>query len=464
LRQLALLATLGVWSAPATAQLFPLINQGWGTLGSADARTLGMGGSCTAVAAGVFATSCNPAGLSQTERPAAGLVLDAVRGGDRTSQQTDTAFTNGGSQHVTRDGSGDFDAHALAFLTVAAPLDVNGHLVVLQGGYRRIAQFPSLLTNGVIRCTATDATGAGTGCSPAGSPQLFRQDQRWGGGFDAYSLSVASHAVGKMTAGLSFNYLHARQEARWDEIRTDTGLSLERRLVYSFSGLYVGAGVQWAATDRVVAGAAYQAGFDGGLDYDEQLIDTSQPSSPAESSGDARLRWPDAFAAGVAWRVNDRTLVTADYSKTRWSQAIVRGYRAPEAAAGVDVSFPFSDNQQDSDAWRAGAEYVVHRAADWQVTARAGLYREQQPGQLVNAEVQAPLHSIGSAWLTGFSAGVGARFGSTQLDLAWSHSRLGRDANANGVSAGSGGPYALAVYAHEESTTNRFVLSVTARL
>jgi long-chain fatty acid transport protein len=127
-------------------------------------------------------------------------------------------------------------------------------------------------------------------------------------------------------------------------------------------------------SDELSFGISYRSQIDleaRGGDADFENIPTSLQSIYSDTTFDADLVLPAELTLGIAYQINDQTLVAFDINRTYWSEYksldIKFGNSAPDSINPRDY--------EDSNIYRIG---VQHRLDD-QLTLRAGLYKDESP-------------------------------------------------------------------------------------
>ncbi len=148
---------------------------------------------------------------------------------------------------------------------------------------------------------------------------------------------------------------------------------------------------------------------------------------------DLRLRLPGALGVGLSWRVRSTLTVSADYTRTFWSDSEIDNFftlgkcitptncpvpelvvgDAPESAGGglyPRLPYPtLTEDQRDTQELRAGLEYVIlKKRFKWPL--RVGAFTDRQ--YFTNASGNAPR-------FRGLTVGTGVIVGPMMLDAAY---------------------------------------------
>lgn len=418
LRRAGLAALLAALAASASAQPFSFTAPGVSNITGTGARALGMGGAFIAIADDATAASWNPSGLAQLTRPEMSVAYDWFSGGIALAHQIELSFASGGKSIDRDDSHGDLEDRFPAFVSATQPLLVNGHRVLVQAGYRRLASFMDLAIAGTQNHSQYDADG-----TLLTSTTLARRvSDLWSGGFDSYSLSFATAIGTRVRVGLSLNYLDARVRKRsTDRTSAQDGGSVAGSSYgarYNFADLYTDVGFQWAVSEKLTVAGVYHSGFLNTFDYTESYLPTSGGQTTT-TAGKSEVRWPDGFGVGLAWRQTQRLTLALDYGSTRWSRATVRSYDSAQYGTRHNVPFPFFSRQNDSDTLRLGAEYAFLLKGNVIVPVRAGYYREKQLAPFRSFSEGSEIEAEDGPTLAGFSLGAGITYGRFQWDIAW---------------------------------------------
>ena len=140
---------------------------------------------------------------------------------------------------------------------------------------------------------------------------------------------------------------------------------------------------------------------------------------------DVRVDFPWALGFGVSWRPRSTLTLSADYTRTNWSDARIRSYftirptpppggEPPDPPPPQDfdpLSYPnvSLDTQNDTEEIRAGIEYVVF-PGKLKVPIRAGYFNDKP---INTSDVAAPPR------FNGFTVGTGILLGSLLFDVAY---------------------------------------------
>ncbi|HQZ18690.1 MAG TPA: hypothetical protein PLD86_17590, partial [Vicinamibacteria bacterium] len=174
------------------------------------------------------------------------------------------------------------------------------------------------------------------------------------------------------------------------------------------------------------------------------------------SSEDVSIRFPRVYGLGASYRATNTITISADFTRTAWSQSTIDGFfslaRRPRTAVaeplppgGVDPlvdhyeTLPFpaveegANGQADTNQFRVGAEWVLRlgESGDVLVPLRAGFFRDEQPViiRLNDANGQ-PLPEEQPTF-SGLTVGIGMTVGGVLFDLAYIRERGDVDAARN---------------------------------
>lgn len=395
------------------------------------ARAMGMAGAFTAIADDATAATWNPAGLSQLNRPEASVVYDFFEADVAISDFEYVNAWTDGYVESSLDQTTAYEYDTATFLSGTYPFSVGNRTLVTQVSARKVGQFP----DSTSQRDAYDRTFVGDLESVSESTQTVS------GGITSYSLSVAIDAVpDKLRLGMSVNYLDAditRRTSRTSLWRTCSGYYDEvtggcpflwessETETEKFADWTFDLGVQWHITKKWTFGAVYHTGFTTDYDYDGDTM-------PFDIEG--QVTWPDGYALGLAFRPLKVLTLSVDYSASNWSDGVIEDNDS-------DLSWNFPNrlfaNQQDTDAWRIGGEWVF-LSGNLTVPVRAGYFMEDQisgaferegdfEGPFTNDAEEVKGYTLGSG------IGVTGPNFSFYFDLAWVHSEADDSVDYNYV-------------------------------
>jgi hypothetical protein len=197
------------------------------------------------------------------------------------------------------------------------------------------------------------------------------------------------------------------------------------------SGWNANFGLIWSPREDFNVGAAARTPFTADLDLRRRRTDyfvfgSVDPTTVTENAAardDLELDFPGAIGFGVSWRPRSTLTVSADYTRTFWSNGQIRNYFVLERTPlGQDppppivypaLPYPTLDDpiQRDTTQVRAGAEHVflLERV---KIPVRAGAFTDKQ--YFRGGDGQAPTY-----W--GLSVGAGVIAGPFLFDLAYVH-------------------------------------------
>lgn len=207
------------------------------------------------------------------------------------------------------------------------------------------------------------------------------------------------------------------------------------------------AGLLFKATDQVNLGLAFRSAIT--VDYEgtatiEQVmsgntaLDAAVGASPlfGEYPVATSIAYPSIMTVAVAFQPTDQLLLEVDVNLTGWSsfkELVVSGLPAINPATGQVVTFTetIEEDYENSMTVRVGAEYW--KTED--LALRAGFIYDVTP---VPAKSISPL--LPDASRTGFTFGIGKRFGSMTIDAAFMYLMF-EDADTDGKHSVYNGVY-----------------------
>ena len=372
-------------------------------LGS-GARAFGMGGAFLARADDATAASWNPAGLSYLRRPELSVV------GARN------AFDRGPAGDFPND---TFEGDTPDFMAAAYPLDLGSVSGAVQVSYQRVFSFRGdrlLLETSPSRVFTSSTDG----------------------GFDVIAFGSGMRVARRLRVGGALNrWFNGYTQSRF---RSGTLLArgaTRQEIEYELSGWNLNLGIIWSPTDSLNLGLVGKTPFTGDLRLRRERTDwftfvatPEQTTRNGPAVRDARLELPGAFGAGASWRPRSALTVSADYTRTLWSDGRLKGYfllpqrepgkDPPAPALQQDLPYPALDDfetvggvprprQFDTAQFRFGVEYVV-LGTRVKVPLRAGVFTDRQ--YFADGSGQPPV-------FVGFSVGTGVILGPVLFDVAY---------------------------------------------
>lgn len=333
----------------------------------AGPRALGMGGAFSAVADDATASTWNPAGMTQLERPELGLSAGWYR------------------RRVARDGSDDDrrDDVDLDHASALLPFHAFGCQQTIGLAWQR--QFDFGRTADVVS-RVDDGMGAVT-------DQRVTIDQD--GALASWGLSYAIELAPGLALGATLHLwgdgLTGRSRYRKDvhEVDTltidmfplppfvDTMFVDEHRESEVAEGYSAVLGLWWQALPALTVAAVVKPGYELRLATEREVTITSMAGSTSQRERiAARFHYPTSATLGLAWRHGDRDTIACDATWTQWSR-----YRLVEDGRTTSPvnSFIPHDRFDDGVAVRLGYEHLA--LLDELVLAlRLGALYEELPG------------------------------------------------------------------------------------
>jgi len=343
-----------------------------------------MANAFVAIADDATAASWNPAGLVQLEEPEFSIVGSFNSVFERLSAEA----------HSEVDRWTNSQGAELNFLSLTWPIPVTikGRNVTVGLYYQRKYEFERKVAlnfndSNVVNNIVFNRS------------NRIRFDQH--GGLSALSPGFAFELTNRLSLGLTLNLWRdtflgkngwEQETSRRTFAQDRTNLSLSQANIKEtykdFRGENVSVGILWAPTDRWSFGARWDSGFTGKVDYEIRSVSRTRGAVPVplrfrRNTERRELRFPDTYAAGIAFRPNDRLVVSADVSMTNWNDFYVK------EESGNRVSLvnaqPVEDNDfDDTYTIRLGGEYVFipknpGPKLDRLWTVRGGLFYDQEP-------------------------------------------------------------------------------------
>lgn len=364
----------------------------------AGARAYGMGGAFLARPDDATAASWNPAGLSYLRSPEFSLV--GTYGSLKIVQEDlDGELT----------GRDSLSGRSPDFLAATYPVSLGGVSGAVQLGYQRVLSFDG---NHTIESNAR------------------RQFEQFGG-FDVVAIGSGLQVSRRARVGATVNRWLNGYRFTSDRLG---GRPSRQTTDFSFSGWNVNLGVIWTPVEELNLGAIYKTGFTAEVRLSRRREDFAAPATAGAPLGpptsvnsyersDVRLDFPAALGFGASWRPSTPLTVSADYTRTQWSEGRIRNYftlppsgtPAPPDDFFPDLPYPSLEprlSQNDTQQLRLGAEYVIiKRRIKWPL--RLGYFTDRQLFETFNPQRDAPPQ------YRGFTAGTGLIFGRLLVDIAY---------------------------------------------
>ena len=386
------------------------------TLGS-GARAYGMGGAFLARADDATAASWNPAGLSYLRVPEVSLV----------------GVSN--SFDVTRGLSSDsFQGQAVDFAAFTWPIGLGDVRGAVQLSYQRAISF-----DGSRRIELYDRRPACSSSSRTGASD---------GGFDVVAFGTGLRLSRHVRAGFTVNrWLNGYDQTLSRTILKDNQHPLrEFGLDFRPSGWSFNFGVIVSPLEQLNVAAVYKTPFTADVSLDKSRRDSwgtissiEEVTTNAASSEAVRLDFPSSYGFGLSWRPRDTLTLSADFTRTHWSEARIQNYFELSATQPSDDGVPAvppppvvypnrqyptlrpvpdpSDpadplrlqGQQDAEQFRVGVEWVLIRGG-LKVPLRAGYFNDRQIEPVLGGNPPR---------FNGFTVGTGLILGSMLFDVAY---------------------------------------------
>jgi hypothetical protein len=386
------------------------------TLGS-GARAYGMGGAFLARADDATAASWNPAGLSYLRVPELSLV----------------GVSN--SFDVTRGLSSDsFQGRAVDFAAFTWPIGLGDLRGAVQLSYQRAISF-----DGSRRIELYAPT--------TGLIEQF-EDGSSDGGFDVVAVGTGLRLSRHLRGGFTVNrWLNGYDQQLSRTILKDNQHPLrEFGLDFRPSGWSFNFGVIVSPLEQLNVAAVYKTPFTADVSLDKSrrdswgtISDINEVTTNAASSEAVRLEFPSSYGFGLSWRPRDALTLSADFTRTHWSEARIQNYFElaatqpsedgvpavpPKPVVYPDRQYPTlwpvpdpsnpddplkRQGQQDAEQFRVGVEWVLIKGA-LKVPLRAGYFNDRQI---------APVLGGNPPRFNGFTARTGQILGSMLFDVAY---------------------------------------------
>ncbi|MBV6519864.1 MAG: hypothetical protein HCAMLNBO_02783 [Candidatus Brocadia fulgida] len=352
------------------------------------ARALGMGGAFIAVADDATATSWNPGGLTQLERPELSVVGSFLS----TQQDFDPPNSIELSKGFTLDNE-SVSRGDMNYVSVAYPFNIVGKNFVAALNYHQIYDFHlDTAYNFESDIQAPPLTKI---------HQDVAVDFESNGGIGALTPAIAMQVLPKLSIGVAINIYTDEYfgDFAWKEknrkvtftkimtpffdlTRIDTSnLDITFK---NFQAVNVTAGMLWDVWEeeekRLTFGVVYHSPYTADVDRITEEQATSDgsmiPIDPPHKRTHLEIDYPMSFGAGLGFRYNDELCFSMDVTWTDWSefqQEDENGVKT-RPIAGV----PNDRDIDDIYAVRLGTEYLIFRQK-MIIPVRGGLFYEPRP-------------------------------------------------------------------------------------
>ena len=170
-------------------------------------------------------------------------------------------------------------------------------------------------------------------------------------------------------------------------------------------------------------------------------------------SEDVSIRFPRVYGLGASYRATNTITISADFTRTAWSESTIDGFFSlarrprtdvaqPLPPTGIDPlidhydTLPFpaveegANGQADTNQFRVGAEWVLRlgQSGNLLLPLRVGFFRDGQPVIIrLNDASGQPLPEEQPTF-SGLTAGLGVTVGGVLFDLAYIRERGDVDA------------------------------------
>ncbi len=391
------------------------------------ARAQGQAVAFIGVADDATATSHNPGGLVQLEKPEISIVGSYFT---RLERQ-DVNLPNTLIENQTLDGFN------LNYLSLAFPFQIRGRNVVVSLNYQRLFDFRGHID------TVTDFTipNPDTGLTSGAGSHDVKSDQT--GGLFTISPAIAVQVSPTFSIGVALNIWPDLFDNGWEQDVTiqSTGLVFSgNRLVpfsstgdvreeFDFKAFNVTAGFLWTINSVFTLGGVFRSPFTAEVTRTNEthltftLENGSAPAPPASCRFQEKLDFdfPMAYGLGLAARLTKELRLSIDIGRVHWSDFRLDDARRPsdlEQLEQAECTVLFVDTPvgkepavlngegDDTTSVRLGGEYLWVRSK-YAIPFRAGAFYDPEPG------------AMGTDHFFGFSLGSGLKITSLAFDVAY---------------------------------------------
>jgi hypothetical protein len=341
----------------------------------AGPRALGMGGAFSAVADDATASTWNPAGLTQCERPELAASL--------------------GWYHAAIDAGDDQRASRAVLrpehLSAMAPFFALGCQQVIGVAWQRRFDFTS--KHALVQNLVDDSDPGGIVFASSDDETVRRE-----GSFATFGVSYAIEPTPGLSVGITINQWadvwtrasHYQRDIHSESYSAATLLGFElfseRRHIDTsaetrvLSGTSLTLGTWWQATPALTLAVVVQPGYSLALETQTdtaQFVDDglTQATTSTRTTSRSDLHHPPSVTLGSAWRHGDLTTISCDATWTRWRQFYI-----DEGGQRRSPISSLLDPEDFRDLWtlRAGFERILI-LPDMVLVPRCGALAEWLP-------------------------------------------------------------------------------------
>jgi len=365
------------------------------------ARALGMAGAFLARADDATAASWNPAGLSYLRFPE----LSLVGKGDWFD-----VTTRAPGPDRQDDGTDLRRGHTVDFVALTHPLDLGAVAGAVQFSFQRVISFND--GRDIVR-----------------NRTPIRIDQQ--GGFDVLAFGTGLRVSRKWRVGLTLNRWSNGFFQTFERGRPQRALL---RTDFEFSGWNANLGLLYSPVENLNLGLVAKTPFTANVRQVLERANVADPDGPPQNRFDSAIAtyprieidFPGAVGFGASWRPSSPWTLSADYTRTFWSEGRIRNYfTLPFSGSPLEnapnhyypeLPYPILNqpDQTDAEQIRVGVELVAHAGGDLAFPIRAGYFNDRQ---YFIAEDGTPPR------FEGFTAGLGVIIGPLLLDAAYVYER-----------------------------------------
>jgi long-subunit fatty acid transport protein len=314
------------------------------------ARALGMGGAFIAVADDATASSWNPGGLIQLEKPEMSFVLGYIQRSEN----------NRFGENPEASGKQMIDDFNLNYLSVTYPFQINNRNMIFSLNYQQLYDFNRYWNFNFNY--------------PSGHKEYFNYKQK--GAIYAIGIAYSVQIINSFSIGVAMNYWgNILFDNKWEQrynIQTELKIGgkdatdfYNKKEEYSFEGWNANLGFLWKLNERWTLGGVFKTPFTADIDHKITIDETTilptgkiKHFAPLPVDYDEKLHMPMSYGIGLAYRFSDNLSISGDIYRTHWNDFEL------ELEDGRKTSPISSRNTEDSDidptiCLRMGIEYLI---------------------------------------------------------------------------------------------------------
>lgn len=279
----------------------------------AGARAHGMGGAFIAVADDATASSWNPGGLGQLQRPEISLVFSNFSHNEEYNE------------YVSNQGDCSISSEDLNYLSIAYAKNIWQRNVFFSLNYQKMYDFGRRIEYDRL-----------VGESPEFGTMTEKINFRQEGSLYAFSSSLAVECVPSFYFGFSYNLWsdHVTKKSKWNtelkniliiedskEVLSESKQSQEMN---NFEGENWTLGFLWKVKQNFHIGGVYKTPFEASVKAEYRELSPYLPKGAIEETRNYEFCFPAKYGVGCSYRIKDFFTVSLDFTYTDWENFIIK--------------------------------------------------------------------------------------------------------------------------------------------